>query len=453
MYRFADNVVERSTTTTTGAYQLGGVPSGADPGARGFVAGIGDTNTCDYYAIEVGGSAWERGIGTVADAATDTLTRTAVHTSSNANAAVDWTGKTVEIMAVLPARRLATDHAGLVENLTLTTSRSGNAETIAVKTLAGTDPSATDPVRVAFAKTDGTFEVLELATALSLTISSGSTLGAASAREFKVAVLLINDAGTLRLGVAGRPSGLRDNALVSSTAEGGAGAADSARTIYTGTAVTSKRARVLGYLTYTLTTAGTWATAPSDSILTRAGATEIMACEVLYDVTLSASGVFDTNDWWPSGLPTGYDRLELHSVCRSSAAVTEDITRLWFNGDTTLTNYRRQALHADGTTVVGSIADVTSGGNIPGASSPANEFSHNIITILGPESSKTKNANLAYNNRQTATTMIVTFVSLNWESTAAINRLQLQTDNHPTDTFVSGSRLTVLGYRPMTVLM
>lgn len=104
MYRFADNVVERSTTTTTGAYQLGGVPSGAEPGARGFVAGVGDTNTCDYYAREVGGSAWERGIGTVADAATDTLTRTTVHTSSNANAAVDWTGKTVEIIAVQPAR-------------------------------------------------------------------------------------------------------------------------------------------------------------------------------------------------------------------------------------------------------------------------------------------------------------------------------------------------------------
>ena len=106
MYRFADNVVERSTTTTTGAYQLGGVPSGAEPGARTFVAGVGDTNTCDYYAREVDGSAWERGIGTVADAATDTLTRTTVLTSSNANAAVDWTGKTVEIIATLPARLL-----------------------------------------------------------------------------------------------------------------------------------------------------------------------------------------------------------------------------------------------------------------------------------------------------------------------------------------------------------
>jgi hypothetical protein len=268
VYRFADNVAETSTATTTGAYQLAGVPSGAEPGARTFVAGVGDGNSCDYYAKEVSGTAWERGIGTVTDAATDTLTRTAVHSSSNGGAAVDWTGKTVEISAVLPARRLATDHAGLVENLTITTSRAGNAETIAIKTLAGTDPSPTDPVRIAFNTTTGGFEVLELTTALSLTISSGSTLGATSGQPFRVWLVVFNDAGTLRLGfikcaLSDGVYGLQDNVLESSTAEGGSGGADSAGVIYTGTAVTSKMMRVLGYLEYTLTTAGTWDTAPS----------------------------------------------------------------------------------------------------------------------------------------------------------------------------------------------
>lgn len=105
--RWADNVVEESTTTTTGAYQLGGVPaSGEAPGAQIFVAGIGDTQTCYYYAKEVSGTAWERGIGTVTDAATDTLTRTTIHGSSNGGSAVDWTGKTVRIVATLPAHAL-----------------------------------------------------------------------------------------------------------------------------------------------------------------------------------------------------------------------------------------------------------------------------------------------------------------------------------------------------------
>jgi hypothetical protein len=99
--KWADNVIEESTATTTGAYQLGGVPaSGVGPGAQGFVAGIGDTNTCYYYAYEVGGTAWERGLGTVADAATDTLTRTTIYGSSNAGSAVDWTGKTVRIRVI-----------------------------------------------------------------------------------------------------------------------------------------------------------------------------------------------------------------------------------------------------------------------------------------------------------------------------------------------------------------
>lgn len=451
MYRYADNVVEESTSTTTGAYQLGGVPATAEPGARTFAAGIGNANTCDYYAKEVGGTAWERGIGTVTDAAPDTLTRTAVHTSSNANAAVDWTGKTVEIMAVLPARRLATDHAGLVENLTLAASRSGNAETIAVKTLAGTDPSPTDPVRAAFAKTDGTFEVLELTAALSLTISSGSTLGAVSGAEFKVAVLLINDAGTLRLGVAGRPSGLRDNTLVSSTAEGGAGGADTARTIYTGTAVTSKRARVLGYLTYTLTTAGTWDTAPSDILLTRAGATEIYAAEVLYDVTLGASGAFDTNDVWPTGIPRGYERFEIECGLRSTAAGLDQIL-LFLNGDTTNSNYRDHVVNHDTGTFIQQ-GDSTRVGYAQGSDSPADGMGKLFVTILGPQTiSSHKHIFCRHSNRQSATTSHNGAFGLNWESTAAITRIQLRTDNHPTDLFVAGSSMKLIGYRALTVL-
>ena len=270
--RWADNVVEESTTTTTGAYQLGGVPaSGEAPGAQTFVAGIGDTQTCYYYAKEVSGTAWERGIGAVADAATDTLTRTTIHGSSNAGSAVDWTGKTLRVYCVNPAyaiRRSTLDHAGLLENATFTVTRSGNAETFHLKTAAGNDPSAADPVRVAFVNTTGGFDVLEVTAATSFTISSGSTLGATSATIFRLWLVGFNDAGTFRLGVikcalTDGVYGLQDNVLESSTAEGGTGTADSSGVIYTGTAVTSKAMRVLGYLDYTLTTAGTWDAAPS----------------------------------------------------------------------------------------------------------------------------------------------------------------------------------------------
>jgi len=273
--RWADNVVEESTTTTTLAYQLGGVPaSGEAPGAQTFVAGIGDAQTCYYYAKEVSGTAWERGIGTVTDAATDTLTRTTIHGSSNAGSAVDWTGKTLRVYCVNPAhalRRSTLDHAGLLDNATFTVTRSGNAETFHLKTAAGNDPSAADPVRIGFRDATagtGAYSVLEISAATSITVSSGSTLGATSATIFRLWLVGFNDAGTFRLGVikcalTDGVYGLQDNVLESSTAEGGAGAADSSGVIYTGTGVTTKAMRVLGYLEYTLTTAGTWDTAPS----------------------------------------------------------------------------------------------------------------------------------------------------------------------------------------------
>lgn len=452
--KWADNCVEESTSTTTGAYQLGGVPgSGELPGAQTFVAGIGDTHTCYYYAYEVGGTDWERGIGTVADATPDTLTRTTIHGSSNGGAAVDWTGKTVRVRVVEPARSMYTDHAGMLENATIACSRASNAETFALKTLAGTDPSASDPVRIAFAKTDGTFEVLEATAALSLTVSSGSTLGAVDATEFKVAVGIVNDAGTLRLAVSGRPSGLRDNSVVSSTAEGGAGGAGTARTIYTGTAVTSKRMRILGYYTYNLATSGTWNTAPTDALLTRAGAMEIYAAEVLCDTTLGSGGAFDTNDQWPAGLPAGYASFKIECRLRSTVAATLDAAYVFFNNDTTVANYASERFAATDGAIAGARADTPQVGEVPGATSQTDDFGFVWVEIPAPNDAKNKLA-LSYGGyRRSATSHRVDGAAVQWESTAAVTRIQVRTDNHATDLFAAGSSWRVLGYRTLTVLV
>lgn len=158
-------------------------------------------------------------------------------------------------------------------NGTITTSRAGSAETIAIKTLAGADPSAVDPVVFVFRNATagtGDYVFLTATAALSVLISSGSTMGMTNSVLARLALVILNDAGTLRLGVANTRDAasqltmqLRDDALYSSTAEGGVGGADSAQVIYTGAAVTSKAMRVLGYLEYTLATVGTWGTAPS----------------------------------------------------------------------------------------------------------------------------------------------------------------------------------------------
>lgn len=102
-------------------------------------------------------------------------------------------------------------------------------------------------------------------TPANLVISSGSTLGTVSATQSRIAVIAMNNAGTIEL-VAVNISGgndLSETGLISTTAEGGAGAADSANVFYSTTARTNVAYRLLGYIESTQATAGTWATAPS----------------------------------------------------------------------------------------------------------------------------------------------------------------------------------------------
>jgi hypothetical protein len=102
-------------------------------------------------------------------------------------------------------------------------------------------------------------------TPANLVISSGSTLGTINATQSRIVVLALNNAGTIELAAVNIAGGndLSETGLISTTAEGGAGAADSANVIYSTTARTSVPYRVIGYIESTQATAGTWATAPS----------------------------------------------------------------------------------------------------------------------------------------------------------------------------------------------
>lgn len=111
----------------------------------------------------------------------------------------------------------------------------------------------------------GTVNTRQISTAISLVISSGSTLGTVSAQQSRIVVLAIDNAGTVELAAVNISGGnqLDETNLISTTAEGGAGGADSASTIYSATARTNVAYRVVGFIQSTQSTAGTWATAPS----------------------------------------------------------------------------------------------------------------------------------------------------------------------------------------------
>ncbi len=163
------------------------------------------------------------------------------------------------------------DEAQMIQNGTLAVSLAGNACTVALKTKAGTDPSSSDPVRVAFRNatlTSGVYVIRTITSALSVTISSGSTLGTTSTVAHRIYAALMDNAGTVEMAVWNPYTtsglvGFSESELFSTTAEGGAGAADTAGVAYSTTSRSSLPMRVLGFFESTQATAGTWVTTPS----------------------------------------------------------------------------------------------------------------------------------------------------------------------------------------------
>lgn len=227
------------------------------------------------------------GAETIGGAATYTLTlenESVTFRSDGTNWVIVSTAKDYGAADIISAKQLADGALGFtLINGYLETSVGSNALSIAVKNKAGNNPSTSDPVLVLFRNATaatGDYTVLSITSSLSLTVSSGSTLGASNGVAFRLWVVLFNDGGTARLGVIKTASssnvyGIRDDVLESATAEGGAGGADSAQTIYAGATVTTKAMRIVGYLDWDsgLSTAGTWDAEPDTMQLFHPGVT------------------------------------------------------------------------------------------------------------------------------------------------------------------------------------
>ena len=97
-----DRVKQTSTTTGTGTLNLSAtIPTGF----RSFVDGIGNTNTTYYAIYETGTNNFEVGVGTVTDAATDTLSRDTVISNSLGNTSkINFAG-TLDVFCTLPASK------------------------------------------------------------------------------------------------------------------------------------------------------------------------------------------------------------------------------------------------------------------------------------------------------------------------------------------------------------
>ena len=77
---------------------------GAVTGFETFGAGIGNSNTTYYCIFNQGTSEFEVGLGTL-DGSSANLTRTTVISSSNGDAAVNFTSGTKDVFCTLPASK------------------------------------------------------------------------------------------------------------------------------------------------------------------------------------------------------------------------------------------------------------------------------------------------------------------------------------------------------------
>lgn len=207
----------------------------------------------------------------------------------------------------------------LLQTMGLAATCATNAMTVALKTLSGADPSASVPVYAAFrnaTSATGQYSVISQTAALSIVIPSGASLGQTSAINQYVWVYLINDAGTMDIGVSG-VSVFDDGSTVSCT-QISSGATSGTALYSAGSHSGAKAVRLVGRILVNQSAAGTWASNPAEITLQpvpRYNATELVGYTPTWAGfgTVTGAGVFSNREGsylnviavWINGTTTG----------------------------------------------------------------------------------------------------------------------------------------------------
>ena len=151
--------------------------------------------------------------------------------------------------------------------------------------------------------TSGLVNTRAVPSAISMVVPSGATLGTVNGQFARLALLAIDNAGTIEPAVVNLAGGLNldETTLINTTAI--TSGATSANVIYSTTARTGVPFRVVGFVDVTEATAGTWATAPST--IQGAGGQALAALSSLgYGQTWQATGkYFATTYYNTTGKP------------------------------------------------------------------------------------------------------------------------------------------------------
>jgi len=161
----------------------------------------------------------------------------------------------------------------------------------------------------------------------------------------------------------------------------------------------------------------------------------------LHKETLTTAGIFDA-----TGISQDYDHLMMRLLLRSTQVADSDVVKMFFNGDTTVTNYREQFVYGNGTTHAATNQDNTNLGYAVGASGAAGKYSHHFVEIFKYTETSYKIA-FSKSSIFPGTDWIDNRATVWQASTAAINQITIQPDGYATDTFAAGSYLEIIGVK------
>lgn len=270
----------------------------------------------------------------------------------------------------------------------------------------------------------GTINRRTVATALSLIIPAGATLGTQNGIQSRIAILAIDNSGTVQLAVANMAGGTNLDETTLLTTVAITSGSNSANVVYSASAVVGAPFRVVGFVESTQAVAGTWVTVPSE-IQGQGGQALIGGAKItLAPFQLTTSGTaFDY-----TGIPLGTKRITLTFDGLSTNGTATLVVTLG-SGSIQTTGYRAAYLQVAVSSASSAISSV---GFAFAGSVPANVVNGALeFTLLGGNT-WTAQGFAAYSNTNAAAS-IGGSVTL----TGSIDRLRVTTSNG-TDAFDAG---------------